>query len=193
MKRIQSSKVAKIFITTLIITGIIFGILYFNWQSEINKSVIITQMQGLKNIVSSSHQNMIITHLITTVILLFLAYSIIGMPLILFYLFYECTSIGFLLASFYASFKLKGLIFGLIYTLLCKTLYILCLIYITYIALKISKKLLRTLILKENDSLYVHLKGLFTKLAIVFVGILIYDLFLYFFANPILKLFLFLI
>ena len=65
--------------------------------------------------------------------------------------------------------------------------------YISYIALKITKKLLRVLIFKENDSLYLHLKNLFLKLGITLGVIVVYDLFLYFFANKILNIFLFLI
>ena len=150
-------------------------------------------MSDFANIIKTTNQNMILNHLLIIIILMFLAYSIIGMPLILFYLFYESTSIGFFLASIYSIYKIKGLLFGIIFIIISKLPFILFLIYISYIALKITKKLLRVLIFKENDSLYQLLKNLFLKLAIAIITILIYDLFLYFFANKILKLFLFLL
>ncbi len=190
MKRIKEKNTAKVFIITLLVLGILFGIIYFSMQSDVNKSLITQKMLGLENTIKTSSQNMILPHLIIIIALVFLSYSIIGVPLILFYLFYECTSIGFLLAAFYNSFKFKGILFGLIYTFICKLIFILCLIYISYIALKITKKLLRILIFKENDSLYAHLKNLFLKLGIALGVIIIYDLFLYFFANKILTLFL---
>lgn len=193
MQRTNHKNIAKVFILSLIVIGLLFGIIYYNLQSELNKSVILTKIQDLPNIIKSTHQNTIIFHLIAIIILVFLAYSIIGMPLILFYLFYECTSLGFLLASFYGSFKLSGILFGIVYLIICKLIYIIFLVYLSYIALKISKKLLRTLVLKENESLYQHLKNMFMKLGIAFVFVLIYDLFLYFCANPILKIFLFLL
>ena len=190
MKRIKSSNVAKIFILTLIIIGILFGIIYFIMQSDLNKNLIAEKIIGLENTIKNTHQNMILPHLIIIITLVFLSYSIIGMPLILFYLFYECTSLGFMLAAFYSTFKIKGILFGLLFILLSKLIFILCLIYISYIALKITKKLLRVLIFKENDSLYLHLKNLFLKLGITIGVTVAYDLFLYFFANKILTLFL---
>ena len=57
----------------------------------------------------------------------------------------------------------------------------------------LSKKMLKTLILKENESLYHHLKNMFLKVVISIIIVLSYDLFLYFLANPILNLFSFLI
>ena len=193
MKRMKNKNAAKVLIITLILLGILFGIIYFSMQSDLNKTVIMEKMMGLKNTIKTTHQNMILPHLITIIALVFLSYSIIGVPLILFYLFYECTSIGFLLASLYSAFKLKGILFGLIHILVCKCIFILCLVYISYLALKITKKLLRVLIFKENDSLYLHLKNLFLKLGITLGVIVVYDLFLYFFANKILNIFLFLI
>ncbi len=193
MKRLKNSNVAKIFILTLLICGLLFGIIYFNLQNDLNKSLITEKMSDFANIIKTTNQNMILNHLLIIIILMFLAYSIIGMPLILFYLFYESTSIGFFLASIYSIYKIKGLLFGIIFIIISKLPFILFLIYISYIALKITKKLLRVLIFKENDSLYQLLKNLFLKLAIAIITILIYDLFLYFFANKILKLFLFLL
>lgn len=115
MKRMYNKNVAKIFIISLILIGVIFGLLYFNLQSDLNKSVILSKMDSLSTVISKQHQNLIFTHLITIIILVFLAYSIIGVPLVFFYLFYESTSIGFLIASFYSAFKVKGLLFSLIY------------------------------------------------------------------------------
>ncbi len=193
MNRMKQFNVAKIFIITLIIIGIIFGIMYFYMQEDLSKTLIYDKLANISSIIKDSNQKMIVVHLITIVILLFLSYSIIGMPLILFYLFYECTSLGFLIASFYASFSIKGVIFALIYILISKAIYIICLVYICYIALKITKKLLRVLLLKEQESLYTLLKNLFLKLGIALVVIIIYDLFLYFGANKILSFFLFLL
>ena len=193
MKRMYNKNVAKIFIISLILIGVIFGLLYFNLQSDLNKSVILSKMDSLSTVISKQHQNLIFTHLITIIILVFLAYSIIGVPLVFFYLFYESTSIGFLVASFHSAFKVKGLLFSLIYIVVCKLIYLLFLVYLSYISLKISKKMLKTLILKENESLYHHLKNMFLKVVISIIIVISYDLFLYFLANPILNLFSFLI
>lgn len=193
MKRMYNKNVAKIFIISLILIGVIFGLLYFNLQSDLNKSVILSKMDSLSTVISKQHQNLIFTHIITIIILVFLAYSIIGVPLVFFYLFYESTSIGFLTASFYSAFKVKGLLFSLIYIVVCKLIYLIFLVYLSYISLKISKKMLKTLILKENESLYHHLKNMFLKVVISIIIVLCYDLFLYFLANPILNLFSFLI
>lgn len=193
MKRMYSSNVAKIFIISLVVCGILFGLLYFNIQDASNKDIIVSSFQNINELVKTTHQNMIARHLITIIILIFLAYSIIGVPLILFYLFFETTAIGFIIASSYATYKISGVIFSLIYILICKIPYILCLLYISYIALKITKKMLRILIYKENESIYLMLKNLFLKIAITSIGILIYDVLMYFFANKILNLFLFLL
>ena len=193
MKRLKTNNVAKIFIITLLIGGFLFGIIYFHLQNDLNKTLIAKKITELASLIKTTHQNMIFNHLLIIIALVFLAYSIIGIPLILFYLFYESTSIGFLIASLYSSFKIKGVLFGLIYTIISKLPFIIFLVYISYIALKITKKLLRVLIFKENDSLYQHLKNLFLKLGIAIIAILLYDLFLYFLANKILKLFLFLL
>ena len=193
MKRMHSNNVVKIFLISLIVVGVLFGIIYFNLQTDLNKTLVAEKLTNLASVINSGSQNMIIPHLVIVTLLIFLAYSIVGMPVILFYLFYECTSIGFLWAALYGSYKLKGLAFGLIYTVISKLLFIVCLIYISYIALKTTKKLLRILVLKENESLYQLLKSLFLKLGIILGIVLTNDLFLYFIANKILKFFLFLI
>lgn len=193
MKRLYSGNAAKLFIMVLIVIGIMFGILYFNMQDATNKDIIINNFQSIGDVIKNTHQNMILKHLITIIILIFLAYSIIGMPLILFYLFFESTSIGFLLASSYATDKMSGVIFALIHIVICKIPYIICIIYISYIALKITKKMLRILIFKENESMYTMLKNLFLKIAITSAAILIYDILIYLFANKILNLFSFLL
>ena len=193
MKRINTRNVAKIFILSLIISGITFGIIYYNMQNNSNQSLIVTKVQEISNKISSTHQNVLLKHMLTIIILIFLSYSIIGIPVILFYLFYECSSIGFLIAAFYSTYKFKGAIFLTIFTIISKIPFLLFIIYISYISLKITKKMINVLIFKENDSLYQILRNFMLKLIVIIIAAIIYDLFLFFFANKFLKLFLFLL
>ena len=193
MKRLQTSNALKVFITTLITIGFISGICYFLLLNDINKTNIINKVSTISDLINSTHQNMILKHFIITIILFFLAYTIIGVPIIVFYLFYQSASIGFLISAFCSVYHIKGIIFGSVFAIICQLLYLIVLIYITYLSFKISKKMLRVIILKEPDSLYEAIKGLFAKLVVIISIVLIYDLLLYFFANNILKVFLFLI
>ena len=125
--------------------------------------------------------------LIKTVLTLFLY------PLTLFYIFYEILSFGFVLAYYGCVFNIGGIIYELIYFLINKALFLLVLIYISIISYKLIKKILKSLINKENISVRELYSNFFKKILICSAFILIADIFVYFFGNKILSLFQFLL
>lgn len=191
LKWTSNNKLLLKFLISLFILGILIGLYIYIIQPDVTKSSIISELSNLSTTLKTN-QNNFIFHLIILSVLTILSLFIIGIPLMLFYLFYEGISIGFLIAGFIHYKKISGLIYGLVFILVNKIVFYLILIYILVNALKFSKKLYKAL--KNKDYKVYELVFLqLLKNGFVFIIIIIFDVFIYFFGNKILAYFLFLL
>ena len=110
-KTLLKNKKYLIFMLSIVLIGLIVGIIYYISQSIDVKNRIISIISNY----DSFKYNAIFKDLIIMSILLVSSFLVIGIPLALFYLFYEGVSIGFLISIFLASFKIKGLIYLLFF------------------------------------------------------------------------------
>lgn len=187
-----NSKVFK-FALTLIIIGFISGIiLYLNLNKE-TKEVIINSLININDNLKETKQNNIIYHLFVISTYILLSLTLFLFPITIFYIFYEILSFGFVLTYYGNVFSIGGIIYSIIYFLLNKAIFLLILIYITVISYKLIKKIIRSLIKKDNISVRDLYLNFFKKISICIIFILITDIFVYFFGNKILSLFQFLL
>lgn len=188
----RNSKVFK-FALTFIIIGFLTGIiLYLNLNKE-TKDLIANSLINLNQNLKETKQNNIIYHLfiISSFVLLNLTFFLY--PITIFYIFYEILSFGFILTYYGSVFSIGGVIYAIISFLINKALFLLVLIYISIVAYKLIKKLLKSLINKENISVRELYLNYFKKIIICASFIFIIDIFVYFFGNKILSLFHFLL
>lgn len=188
----RNSKVVK-FVVTLIIIGLLSGIiLYLNLNTETKESIINT-ITELNNNLSLSKQNNIIYHLLIISIFILLSLTIILYPLTYFYLFYEVLSFGFVLALYTRLNGIGGLLYSVIYFILNKALFLLILIYLNIVSFKLIKRILNSILKKDNISVRELYQNFFLKIIISGGAMLIFDVIIYFLGNKILSLFQFLL
>ena len=188
----RNSKVFK-FIITLIILGLISGIiLYLNLSKE-TKEIIVNTLVNLNKNLTTTKQNNIIYHLFIISIFILISLTLILYPLTFFYLFYEILSFGFILSYYFSNFGIGGTIYSLIYFLLNKAFFLLILIYVSIVSYNLITKIIKALMKKDNISVRELYQNFFLKILISSLFILIIDIIIYFFGNKILSLFQFLL
>lgn len=177
------------FIFFLFIIGFFIGIYVYLNQIDIVKESVVTELNNLNTYILNSKQNNFIFHIILLCILMVASISCIGLPLILFYLFYEGISAGFLLASLYGFKKLSGITFGIFYLSVTKILYLFLITYLVIVSIRYAKEILINLKNNKKDLIINQL----IKCFFVLIMVLLNDVFLYFLGNKIIKLFITLI
>lgn len=177
------------FLLMLLITSIIIGIYLYLSKEQLIKNSINEELIKMINNLNNTKQNNIINHLLIMLILSSLSLIIIGLPIILIYFIYEGISIGFLLSSFIHYSPIKGLLFGTIFILVSKTIYILILIYFLTNTYKYTKNFLKRLKTPKNDLIVNQL----IKIIFIIIITIINDTVLYYLGNKIILLFKFII
>src|SRR5574344_2191955 len=99
------------FLVLLIVMGILVGIFLYLNENDLIKTSINSQISNLNNLIKTTHQNNILSHLIIISALIILSFTVIGLPIILFYFFYEGVSLGFLISALIKYKGLNGLLF----------------------------------------------------------------------------------
>lgn len=137
--------------------------------------------------------NNIIKHIIILSILLISSLLVVGVPLSLFYLYYEGISIGFVFAIFFAKFGLSGLLYSLIYLIISNLIFILLLSIFVKKIFNISGLVLNHIVYRRQSIIKDKLIINFKNAILILIFIIIYDILLYFFSEKILLIFVFLL
>ncbi len=177
------------FILSLAIVSVIVGIILYNNQALELKNSIIQELGNINNQISSTNQNNILFHLAILSILTVLSLIIIGSPITIAYYFYEFVSIGFLLSSMFSYKKLNGLLFGSIFVIFNKMLFLILLSYFLINMINYTKKYIKGLKLSKKDLIINYLYKCF----FVILTVLINDVIIYYLGNKLTSIFLFLL
>lgn len=184
MKNIKNSFLVK-FVVTLFLIGILIGVLFlFSYKPDLGSS-----LSDFKNLIETTRQNTFLSGIITISAVFILSVSIIGSPLIVFYLFYEGLSIGFALGAFLLNYKIKGLFFYLLFFIFSKLIYIALMIYFGVVAIRFAIKIVDSIASKNREELYKTVVYHFYRFIIVIVSSILNSMLIYLFANKILCLF----
>lgn len=166
IKKLKLSKKEKRLAIFLGIIVLCFGYIL---AQEINIDVSTNILESLQN----NHLNFLFIHVV--VISILITSALLTKRILLFWLYFifELSCISYILWEFSNSFFLKGLLYGILYSIVSKLIYFVCLIII-YRSLK--------LIIKEQGDLNKYYKILGASLLII----IIYDFFLYLWGSSIL-------
>lgn len=145
------------------------------------------------NSYNSNTLNNILYPIITYLSIFIISLTIIGFFTPFLAIFIENMSIGFILGILFQKNMLKGLLFGIIYFIITKLIYIIILIYLTINIYKFIKTLISSLKYKNNESIYNLYSKILIKLLFCIITITIINLLNIFIIPHILKLFIFLI
>lgn len=184
MKILKNNFVLK-FVVILFLVGLLIGLLtYINLKPDLS-----AYFNTFKDNLSNTHQNIFLLNLIVISAIFVLSISIIGLPVICFYIFYEGLAIGYTFGVFIVLYGIKGALFYLLYFLIVKFISILLILYFSFMSIRFIHKLIISIVNKKSDVLYNVIKYHFFRYIIIFIITLINSGFIYFFANRIVKLF----
>lgn len=173
----------------LLIIGILVGTYIYLIQNKTTKNAINLELSTLSKNMVSTKQNTILTHFIIMSITIILSLTIISLPIVLFYYFYEGISIGFLITAFIKYKKGLGLLYSTWFCLITKGVYLLIFTYFLVQSLNYSKKIIQNIKNDKKEIIYRQI----IKCAFTLGICLINDLLLYFIGNKLTSLFVFLL
>ena len=188
-KWLKSNRSIIKFLLMLFITSILVGIYLYLSKEKLIRERINTELIKMINNLDITRQNNILNHLLIMIVLSVLSLTIIGLPIILIYFLYEGVSIGFLLSSFINYSPIKGMLFGTIFIIISKIIYITILIYLLTNTLKYTKNFLKRLKMAKNELIINQV----IKISFCTTITLINDIILYFIGNKIITIFKFIL
>ncbi len=188
-KWLKSNRSIIKFLVMLFITSILVGIYLYLSKEKLIKESINTELIKMINNLDITRQNNILNHLLIMIVISVLSLTIIGLPVILIYFLYEGVSIGFLLSSFINYSPIKGMLFGTIFIIISKIIYITILIYLLTNTLKYTKSFLKRLKMAKNELIINQV----IKILFCITITLINDIILYFIGNKIITIFKFIL
>ncbi len=188
-KWLKSNRSIIKFLVMLFITSILVGIYLYLSKEKLIKESINTELIKMINNLDITRQNNILNHLLIMIVISVLSLTIIGLPVILIYFLYEGVSIGFLLSSFINYSPIKGMLFGTIFIIISKIIYITILIYLLTNTLKYTKSFLKRLKMTKNELIINQV----IKILFCITITLINDIILYFIGNKIITIFKFIL
>ena len=188
----STNKKLSLFLGIIFTIGIILGFIFLIYLDEANKEIIYLNINEWLQNLNTSHINNIISHIAILSSLFILSLFMIGIPLSLFFVFYDGFSIGFLLMALIDIFGIKGLLYGLVYVIITKGIYLFLALLFVLALIKIAIMFIKAIISKEKinkDSLSKLLKRIFICIAIILIS----DIILYFGGTKLINVFNFLI
>ena len=114
------SKKMYVFMLVILIIGIITGIVFVIMLDEATKEILFLNINEFLQNFSNTNINGGLTHLVILSSLLILSIFLVGGPLLIFYMFYNGFSIGFVVSSITYIFGIKGMLYGSIYILISR-------------------------------------------------------------------------
>ncbi len=166
MKKIINKRFNLPVIVTFLI-GIVFGIIFLFFISEVDKLIIKSEIEEYLNLVGNSQDsiNSILisfkNNLLYLTIIWVCSISIIFTPIIFFVIFYKGFLTGFLMSSFIMIFGIKGFIYSLIFTFPHEIINIIVFILFSIIMVSISYKIMKSIYKNDTINLRIFCKKVF--------------------------------
>ena len=166
MKKIINKKFNLPVIVTFLI-GIVFGIIFLFFISEVDKLIIKSEIEEYLSLVSNSSNtlnsilNSFKNNLLYLTIIWVSSITIIFTPIVFFVIFYKGFLTGFLMSSFIMIFGIKGFIYSLIFTFPHEIINIVVFILFSIIMVSISYKIMRSIYNNDTINLRIFCKKVF--------------------------------
>ncbi len=181
-----------LFLSIIFVIGLILGVIFLIYLDEASKDILFLNINEWLQGISDFNINNIVLHIIILSSMFLLSIFLMGIPFVLFFAFYNGFSVGFTVTSLTSIFGIKGLLYGIIYVLITKGIYLFFLSIIIVSLLRVSIIILKNIFKKENidkEKLVLLLK----KILICIATILINDIILYFWGTNLITIFNFLL
>jgi len=180
MKKYMEQKQKYVFLLTLILIGVLSGIMFILFVSKADKQLIKEHLTLTFDTIKAhrvNYSSTLLNNCVKNVLSLMFIYisgiSIIGIPLILLFLFFKGFIVGFSISSIVSIYHFKGVFISMLYLVPGDMLMLVIWILMGFYSISFSIKLFRYLFLKENISLNIYFKKLNKILLISFISILV--------------------
>lgn len=185
------SKKLYLFMGIVLVIGIITGVVFVLMLDEATKEILFLNINNFLQSFDASNISILVQHLVILSTLLILSIFLIGGPLVIFFMFYNGFTIGFIISSITCIFGIKGMLFGVLYVIVSKLVFVVLFIIFSVNLFKIVKCVIDYLVYKKSNK---ESLVMFMKRSIVFIGIImISDIILYFWGVKLINIFNFLI
>ena len=185
------SKKLYLFMSIVLAIGIITGVVFVIMLDEATKEILFLNINNFLQSLGTNNISILVQHLVILSTLLILSIFLIGGPLVIFFMFYNGFTIGFIISSITCIFGIKGILFGVLYVIISKLVFVVLFIIFSVNLFKIVKCVIDYLVYKKRNK---ESLVMFMKRSIVFIGIImISDVILYFGGAKLINIFNFLI
>lgn len=156
---VKKEKNKLIFVIIMFIIGLVLGSIFTNFITSDDKSLLIEQLEvyfssieKLSNDVFGikAFSSEILNNSLQLFIIFALGISMVGLPVVIFILFFKGFMLGTTLSTMFLKYQLKGIIGAFLYVFPCFIINILIYILMSFFALYASIKFLKALIKKDN-------------------------------------------
>lgn len=161
--KLYNQKKRYLFLLIIMGLGLLFGIIFLFLISKEDKSILTKEInQFFVNI--KNHQldttkaliNSFSSNFLSITIIWLLGISIIGIPFIIFFLFFKNFVLGFSITSILSNYGFKGILLSLSYIFPHQLIYLAIWLLLSFYALSFSIKLGKMLFFKKNINLREH-------------------------------------
>ena len=194
---IKRNKKILVFLTTLGIIGIITGSIFNIMLNEADKALVSSYITNFFDNIKNNNldnvsalKNGLISEISYILIIWLLGISVIGIPIILFMYFSELFVLGFSVSSIINNYGFKGCLISLSYIFPHKIINIITYSFLTLFTLKVSGKILYTIIRREKLDFSMVLNKYLSILLVNIAIVIVTTLFEVYVTPIIIKLFL---
>ena len=171
------------FLLFILFLGILMG---FFLNLKVDSSEFIKQIQDINVSLQNNHVNFIMIHILVLLFLVSTSFSMVGIVLFFFYFIFEVACISYSSFIFMHVFGFTGLIFGILYNVVTKLFFLICLFAIFNKVYFLVKNKFFNKEDSHEQVMQISFKKKYLEIAICCIGIILYDIFLYFGGSGIL-------
>ncbi|MDD6879203.1 MAG: stage II sporulation protein M [bacterium] len=186
-----------VFLITLILIGIISGIVFIFFLNKADKTTVISNVETFFNQVkikgginySKSILNTTLSNIIYILLLWLLGISVIGFPIIIGILFIKSFILGFSISSIILTYGFKGVLYAFLYVFPHHIIFIIIILLLSFYSLSFCYKLFNHLFLKKFISFRNSMNKYIKILIICLVSSLVLSAYEVFISTYFIKLF----
>lgn len=193
---IKQKKLYRIIIT-LMIFGIISGILFIFFISKESKTKVLVSIKNFFDLMNTSTGinygksllNTLVNNIGYVLLIWLLGISIIGLPITIVLAFMKSFIVGFSISSIISCYKAKGILGAFLYVFPHQIIILFIYLLLSFYSISFSIKLFKSLFLKQTINFRVVMQKYIKILLISLIGIIIVSLYEVFISTYFIKLF----
>lgn len=193
---IKQKKLYRIIIT-LMIFGIISGILFIFFISKESKTKVLVSTKNFFDLMNTSTGvnygksllNTLVNNIGYVLLIWLLGISIIGLPITIVLAFMKSFIVGFSISSIISCYKAKGILGAFLYVFPHQIIILFIYLLLSFYSISFSIKLFKSLFLKQTINFRVVMQKYIKILLISLIGIIIVSLYEVFISTYFIKLF----